>query len=249
MNHCLTPADEVKAKLDAVLDPELDEPITQLGFVDEVETSAEGRVRIRLRLPTYWCAANFAFMIAADARDRIADLDWVRKIDVEMADHYCGGEISRGVSEGRSFAASFAGAPAGDLSELRAIFRTKAFLRRQDRLIRYLLACGHEAAALVAMTCGELATTPITDDDGVRLRTLYLEARRARRDAAAGDARALVRSDGRALRAEEFPGYLAELRRVRINMDFNGELCRGLMRARKENTAPASAPKPWFHRT
>jgi metal-sulfur cluster biosynthetic enzyme len=237
MANRLSPADEVRGSLDAVFDPELDEPITSLGFVDQIEADAEGSVRIRLRLPTYWCAANFAFMIAADARDRVAQICWVNKIDVELLDHYCGAEISRGVSGGRSFAASFAGEPAGDLGDLRAIFRAKSFMRRQERLIRYLLGRGNTPAGLVRMTIGELEAMPITDDDGARLRARYLEARRARRDMATDDALALVRSGGRALTAEELPQYLSDLRIVRVNMEFNGEFCRGLLRARKENPA------------
>lgn len=235
--------DEIRAKLGAVLDPELDEPITELGFVDALEAGDGGRVSIRLRLPTYWCAANFAFMIAADARDRVAELDWVKELSVEIAGHYCGDEISGGVSAGRSFASTFAGEPAGELDELRAIFRTKAFLRRQERLIRHLLGCGYGQAELVAMTVGELEAISLPDAEGARLRSLYLEARRARRDTAGGGEPALVRSDGRALRVEEFAGYLGELRRVRINMDFNGEFCRGLLRARKENTAHTAVSK------
>lgn len=239
MNNREMRADEVCAKLDTVLDPELDEPITALGFVDQIEVAAEGRARIRLRLPSYWCAANFAFMIAMDARDRVTELEWAKEVDVELIDHYCAGEISRGVSEGRSFAASFAGEPAGDLGELRALFRTKAFMRRQERMIRYLLGRGYAAPEVVAMTVGDLETMPIEDDNGRRLRALYLEARRARRGASSDDALALVRSGGSALTAEGLPRYLAELRSVRVNMEFNGEFCRGLLRARKENTPAA----------
>jgi len=36
-----------------VRDPELDEPITTLGFVASCTVSAEGQAQIRLRLPTY----------------------------------------------------------------------------------------------------------------------------------------------------------------------------------------------------
>ncbi|HZO82446.1 MAG TPA: iron-sulfur cluster assembly protein [Candidatus Binataceae bacterium] len=226
----------LRAQLAAVLDPELDEPITELGFVEAVEAGTDGRVRVRLRLPTYWCAANFAFMIAADVRQRLAELPWVRAIAVELADHYCGGEIGRAVSQGHSFAAAFADQPGGDLDELRAIFRAKAFMRRQERLGRYLLARGCVPAELAAMSIGELAALPLTDADGARLRELYLEARRARRDGRTEAAPALVRSDGRALCSEELAGYLAGLRRVTLNIEFNAELCRGLLRARTERT-------------
>jgi len=41
------------AALATVRDPELDEPITALGFVASCVVSPEGRAEVRLRLPTY----------------------------------------------------------------------------------------------------------------------------------------------------------------------------------------------------
>lgn len=46
----------VNAALATVLDPELDRPITDLGFVRAVSVGADGSVEARLRLPTYFCA-------------------------------------------------------------------------------------------------------------------------------------------------------------------------------------------------
>ena len=54
--------------LETVRDPELDEPITSLGFVASCAVSAAGDAQIRLRLPTYFCAPNFAFLMVDDAR-------------------------------------------------------------------------------------------------------------------------------------------------------------------------------------
>ena len=62
----------VLAALDAVRDPELDEPITTLGFVSTCVVSAAGDVVVRLRLPTYFCAPNFAFLMVADAYDVVS---------------------------------------------------------------------------------------------------------------------------------------------------------------------------------
>ena len=52
-------------------DPELDEPITTLGFVASCVVSQDGRAAVRLRLPTYFCAPNFAFLMVADAYDAV----------------------------------------------------------------------------------------------------------------------------------------------------------------------------------
>ncbi|HVV19303.1 MAG TPA: iron-sulfur cluster assembly protein, partial [Pseudonocardiaceae bacterium] len=62
----------VWAALATVRDPELDEPLTDLGFVASCEVSAAGAVAVRLRLPTYFCAPNFAFLMVADAYDAVS---------------------------------------------------------------------------------------------------------------------------------------------------------------------------------
>ena len=49
--------------LETVRDPELDEPITSLGFVASCTVSADGDAQVRLRLPTYFCAPNFLSLI------------------------------------------------------------------------------------------------------------------------------------------------------------------------------------------
>ena len=64
-------AGAVYAALGTVRDPELDEPITTLGFVASCTVSAEGQAQVRLRLPTYFCAPNFAFLMVADAYDAV----------------------------------------------------------------------------------------------------------------------------------------------------------------------------------
>ena len=70
----------VLEQLGTVYDPELDEPITTLGFVGSLVVTDAGDVSVRLRLPTPQCAPNFAFLMAADARaavDRVPGLGQV----------------------------------------------------------------------------------------------------------------------------------------------------------------------------
>ena len=54
-------------RLAQVLDPELDEPILDLGFVRSLELRS-GHASVALRLPTSWCAVNFAYLMAEDVR-------------------------------------------------------------------------------------------------------------------------------------------------------------------------------------
>ena len=66
--------DEVRQQLHAVADPELDEPITDLGFIESIGINANDRVRVVFGLPTYRCDANFTFMMAEDIGERIEEL-------------------------------------------------------------------------------------------------------------------------------------------------------------------------------
>ncbi len=49
-------------------DPVLDESVTSLGFVTSCTVSAEGIADVRLRLPSYFCAPNFAFLMLDGVR-------------------------------------------------------------------------------------------------------------------------------------------------------------------------------------
>jgi hypothetical protein len=40
--------------------------VTDLRFIEHLTVDQDGTVSIGFRLPTYWCAANFAFLMAGD---------------------------------------------------------------------------------------------------------------------------------------------------------------------------------------
>jgi metal-sulfur cluster biosynthetic enzyme len=134
-----------------VHDPELDEPITALGFVTSCEVTREGDVEIRLRLPTPQCAPNFAYLMAADARNVVRRLPAVRQVTVALEDHYTGAEINAALGRGQGFTGAFPGeTDDDDLAALRELFRRKALVARQSRLCEALLAGGATPAALAA---------------------------------------------------------------------------------------------------
>ena len=132
------------AALETVRDPELDEPITALGFVASCTVSAAGDARVRLRLPTYFCAPNFAFLMVADAYDAVSAVPGVRGTEVVLEDHFAADAINGGVAARAGFARSFDGEAAGELDELRADFLRKAVLAGTDQVCRPLLAAGTE---------------------------------------------------------------------------------------------------------
>ncbi len=138
----MTSRAEILDALSSVRDPELDEPITDLDFVSELEME-DGVVSVRLRLPTYYCAPNFSYMMVADAKGAVLSVPGVKRARVVLEDHYASGEINAGVNDGHGFDGAFAGETEGqDLEELRTIFRRKAFVSRQEQLCRALLADG-----------------------------------------------------------------------------------------------------------
>ena len=233
---------EVWARLQSVIDPELDESVTELGFVTGVEVDASGHVRVDFRLPTYWCAANFAFLMADDMRIAVAALPWVTKVTVGLGEHMYADEINRGVAAGLSFQATFGDEASGELEEVRRTFMVKAFQRRQEALLTYLLNHGHEPTALLQLSVVELAALPC-DSAGHRLVERYLERRTVVRSSA--DEMGFVDHDGASLDAGQIHAYLRALRRIGVNAEFNSAMCRGLLATRYgTGCAPQVEVKP-----
>jgi metal-sulfur cluster biosynthetic enzyme len=212
----------VLAELGTVYDPELDEPITTLGFVGSLVVTGEGDVSVRLRLPTPQCAPNFAFLMAADARAAVRRLPDVREVTVVLEDHYTGAEINAAVARGGGFEAAFPGETAGDLRGLRELFRRKALLAREGRL----LATVDEPAKA---TLGELS-----GPDAQRCR----ELRRELGIAADDGAPAFVAGDGAPVRDFARFGRMARL--TALALETNGGMCRDLLRVRYEGEGVAA---------
>src|ERR1700678_873030 len=167
---------EVWRRLETVTDPELDEPVTQLEFVTRADVDADNRVHIEFRLPTYWCAANFSFLMADDMRNAVKDLPWVADVSIVLGEHMYADKINAGLARGLNFQETFGAEADGDLDELRRTFVLKAFQRRQAALLAHLMEAGRDAADLVEMTLDGLVDLEV-NEGGARLRTRYLERR------------------------------------------------------------------------
>ncbi len=215
----------VLAALGAVRDPELDEPVTSLGFVTSCTVSADGVAGVRLRLPTYFCAPNFAFLMVADAYDAVSSVDGVRRADVVLEDHFASDAINRGVAARAGFVQSFDGLAAAELDELRADFLRKAVLAGTDRVCRPLLAAGNTTDDLAALTLGD--APPSADRERLR-------SRRAELGLPSGDGSALLvdAATGEAVGAQALPLHLRRARLTRVSAEANGGVCRGLLRER-----------------
>ena len=84
----------ILAALSEVLDPELDEPVLELGFIRSLEVQ-EGHATVTLGLPTSWCAANFAYIMAEDIRRALLGVDHIEDVTVRLGDHFQGRKLRR----------------------------------------------------------------------------------------------------------------------------------------------------------
>jgi len=213
------------AALDVVLDPELDEPVTDLGFVRSLDVDGAD-VTVHLRLPTSFCSPNFAYLMASDAKDALTALPWTARVVVELDDHHDSDLINAGLAADAGYRGTFRHEADQDLDELRETFRRKAHTAAMERCLTALLRTEPER--------------PVETLGGVRLRDLPVDPATdalLRRRAALGlpaDPEALVMVDhtGRGYPPDDVPLALRRARSTRISIDGNAHFCRGLLATR-----------------
>jgi metal-sulfur cluster biosynthetic enzyme len=214
----------VLGALSGVRDPELDEPITDLKFVTDLRVT-ENAVDVRLRLPTPFCAPNFAYLMASDARDAVLSVPGVQRARVTLEDHHASGEINAGMAGERGFEGTFPGETEGEsLEELRAIFRRKAFISRQEKLCRMLLSAGHSTAQLAETRLGEIPNSEAKEKYLSRRAELGLDV--------SAEAPLVVDPYGNQIPQDAVVEHLKFARITRISTEGNAGLCRGLLATR-----------------
>ncbi|MGH3278198.1 MAG: iron-sulfur cluster assembly protein [Trebonia sp.] len=213
------------AALATVRDPELDEPITTLGFVTSCSVSAGGRATVRLRLPTYFCAPNFAFLMVADAYDAVTEVPGVTSAEVILGDHFASDAINKGVAAQAGFLKSFDGEAVAELGDLRAQFLRKAVMAGTDLVCRPLVAAGNSPEVLRGMTLGDAPPSP----ELTRLRQ-----RRADLRLPAGDDAPLLvdPQTGERIAESAVPLHLRKARVTRAGMEANTSICSGMLKVR-----------------
>lgn len=224
---------EVWECLDNVTDPELDEPVTDMGFIELVEVADAKRVRVEFRLPTYWCSPNFAFLMAFGIRKQVLGLSWVHSAEVQLNDHCFGDKVNEGVNSGRDYNVVFAEYCDGaNLEEVVEKFLHKAFQRRQETVLLGLQQLGRTPEEIVGMTLGDLREMNFAGGEEERQKPRYLDLLTLKGLAVVPTDLAFCTWDGSAIPAKDLKEHLGRLRSTRINMEFNGALCRGLAKTR-----------------
>jgi metal-sulfur cluster biosynthetic enzyme len=232
-----TTVSAVDTALATVRDPELDEPITTLGFVASCTVSRDGQAQVRLRLPTYFCAPNFAFLMVADAYDAVTAVPGVVRAEVILDDHFASDAINAGVAARAGFAASFEGEAADELDDLRATFLRKAVLAGTDQVCRPLVDAGLTPADLAALTLGATPASPALDRLRQRRRDLNLPA---------DDTSPLLLdpATGNRIPESSVPLHLRRARLTRTGIDANTSICSGMLKARYQDTLIGRSATP-----
>jgi metal-sulfur cluster biosynthetic enzyme len=229
MTASVTAGSRILEALETVRDPELDEPITSLGFVASCTVSADGDASVRLRLPTYFCAPNFAFLMVADAYDAVAAMPEVRRTEIVLEDHFASDAINGGVAARDGFAQTFDGEAVGELHGLRADFLRKAVMAGTDQVCRPMLAGGLEPSALPGLTLGDVPPSRALD---------RLRQRRAELGLPAGDGAPLLIDPvtGAKIGSDAMPLHLRKARTTAVSIDANAGICRGMLKHRYQES-------------
>jgi metal-sulfur cluster biosynthetic enzyme len=209
----------ILARLATVLDPELDQSILELGFVQEL-CVRDRHAQVVLQLPTSWCAMNFAFIMAEDVRKVLLATAGVEQVSVRLGDHCAADEIEAAVNQGQPFSDAFSGEGAAGLADLRATFLRKGFLVRQERLLQQLRDSAwppEEIARLCVHDGPHVATAEVIDRYFERRLELGLDC--------SASAPLIVDQDGAAVAADSLELYYQQIRTVRVALE--GE-CTGI---------------------
>lgn len=229
--------DEVFTALGAVIDPELDEPITDLGFVRSVSVVGDRDVEVHLRLPTSFCSPNFAYLMASDAKDVLTALDSTDRVVVELDDHHDSELINVGLATDAGYQGTFKHEADESLDDLRMTFIRKAHTASMERCLTGLLRADKERPV---ESLGEVTIGDLPDDEHT---AALLRRRGALGLSTDAGAIVMVDAEGNTYAPAEIPMALRRARSTRISIDGNAHFCRGLLRTRYPGSEDDQAPR------
>ena len=227
-----SPADVLDA-LATVTDPELDEPITELGFVRSVMLDDDGVV-VHLRLPTAFCSPNFAYLMASDSLDALRGIERIGRVRVMLDDHHDSDKINAGLAADAGYRGTFGSEADDSLDDLRETFRRKAHLAAVERSISaYLARTGEGIERIHTLTLRDIRSDRDT--------TALLRRRSALGLSICPNSRVFVDENGKSVPPEQIPLKFRFAKSVRISIEGNSHFCRGLLATRYSDTEPADA--------
>ena len=223
--------DDLLARLDRVLDPELDESVLSLGFVESVAGDDAGNVTVCLRLPTYWCAANFSYLMASDVQRELSGLEGVRSVTVKLGEHFASREVEEGSVSAKTFGEAFPNGGPDTLEETRQIFLRKGYFSRQEHLLRELKRGGLSFRQMAALRIEDLGTAQVD----TRVASRYLERRGELGLDCSPQAPLITSVNGEEIPPDTLETYYIRARTTRLAMQASGSLCSAMLQSRNAN--------------
>jgi metal-sulfur cluster biosynthetic enzyme len=208
-----------------VHDPEVDQPVTDMGFIREVVVD-DGEVVVHMQLPTYFCAPNFTYLMVEDVRRAAEAVAGGHRVRVELDGHFESAAINRGAAGGQGFAEVFAGQATEDLDAIRDRFGRKTFLIRQEHVCRELESAGVRPGDLASLCLADVES--YAADSYAR----YLTTREELGIDCRPGAQFLVAADGRPVGPEQIRTHRRSASVLAISFEGNGHLCRSLIAER-----------------
>ncbi|MDS1114007.1 iron-sulfur cluster assembly protein [Gordonia westfalica] len=215
---------DVLTALGTVLDPELDQPITELKFVRSILIDETG-VTVHLRLPTSFCSPNFAYLMGSDALDALEDINGIGQVRVLLDDHHDSDKINGGLDARAGYKGTFGVEALDSLDELRLTFRRKAHTAAMERCVAAEIAAGR-------ITVAEVDRLALRDLPRGHHKAALLRRRMELGLSICPNSLVVVDEEGHVLPAEQVPMRLRFARSVRISMEGNSHFCRGLLATR-----------------
>ncbi|MBB3037131.1 iron-sulfur cluster assembly protein [Hoyosella altamirensis] len=228
-------ADQVIAALGTVSDPELDEPITELGFVRSITFDDHG-VIVHLRLPTAFCSPNFAYLMASDAQDALRMVDNIGSVHVLLDDHHDSQKINAGLAANAGYRGTFGEEAEESLAELRRTFLRKAHTAAMER-------CVEAQLKRTGVRLDEIHRLTLRDLPAGKQKTALLRRRVDVGLSICPSSRVVVDDAGRPLSPDAVPARLRFAKSVRISMEGNAHFCRGLLATRYSDGGNSNTPQ------
>jgi metal-sulfur cluster biosynthetic enzyme len=233
--------ESVRARLDRVDDPELDESIVELDYIRDLAIDGSD-VTVELVLPTAWCSPAFAWMMATGARDEVEALPGIEECNARLADHMHEREINRGVNEGLAFEETFPDAEDG-IEDVRRTLDEKARMGRQYRAVEALREAGIDPEQIVSLrradvSLGEERALVSLADGGLVVPVPaepvaeYLQKAETVGLVTDPSDRLFATPEGDPIPPDEFESVQRRARLVKANANGQGSVCAALNEAR-----------------
>jgi len=213
-----------------VSDPDLDQSVVELDFIERIAVDGTS-VEVDYRLPTFWCSANFAWIMSEDMRRAVEALDWVDRVSVRLVDHFAAEKINNGIAGATAFGSAFETAIDCDLDALRGTFRKKSFLGRMSAVVDDLRTSGWDDLTIADLTIGDLQALAADGQLGPVIRR-FLELRDVYGGPSGFHELAFRTPEGKVVEPAAFANFLRDIRMTRRGVEANGEMCRILLESR-----------------